>query len=236
MNRVFCTGDTHGQFKKISMLCYQEKTTIDDYIIICGDVGLNYRCNELDIPNKNHLSKLPITILCVHGNHEERPYNISSYKKVYNDDLECYVYIEEQYPNILFLEDGTFKLKEHLCLCIGGAYSVDKYYRIDRGYPWFSSEQLNNEEKKRILKILENKNSFFYIFSHTVPLKYERELEDLFLPSIDQSTVDKSMEEFLDKVEDRVNYKHWFFGHFHDHFDLTPNLTILYNDIIELNL
>lgn len=90
--------------------------------------------------------------------------------------------------------------------------------------------------KERILKILNSENSFFYIFSHTAPLKYEHKLKKLFLLYIDQSRVDKSMEKFLDRVEDKASYQHWFFGHYHAHFDLTPNLTILYNNIIELNL
>ena len=91
MNRVFVTGDAHGQFKKIKQLCYEQKTTLDDYVIILGDIGLNYHCNELDIPNKKHLSKLPITLICIHGNHEERAWNLNSYKRIYNNELCCYL-------------------------------------------------------------------------------------------------------------------------------------------------
>ena len=236
MNRAYVIGDRHGRFKEIKQLCYEQKTTLDDYVVILGDVGLNYHCNELDIPNKRHLSKLPITIICIHGNHEERAWNIPSYKRIYNEELRCYVYMEEDYPNILFPEDGIIYLNDKKCLCMGGAYSVDKFYRLQMGYNWFKSEQLTEEGKEKILKILEVENSFSYIFTHTIPLKYERELEYLFLPSIDQSTVDKSMEEFLDKVEDRITYQHWFFGHYHDTNDLNDKLTILYHDIIELHL
>lgn len=95
---------------------------------------------------------------------------------------------------------------------------------------------MTREEKEKILDILEEENSFYYIFSHTVPLKYERELEELFLPTINQDEVDKSMEQFLDTVEDKITYKHWFFGHYHDSFDLTDKVTILYHLVIELNL
>ena len=44
------------------------------------------------------------------------------------------------------------------------------------------------------------------------------------------------MEQFLDIVEDKITYKHWFFGHYHDSFDLTDKVTILYHLVIELNL
>ena len=237
MNRVFCTADTHGQFKRIKQFCYSKQTTLNDIILVLGDVGLNYHCNEYDIPNKKFLSKLPVTILCIHGNHEERAYNLPSYKKVFVPFINAYGYKEEEYPNIIFIEDGIFYLKEKKCLAIGGAYSIDKYYRLYRGYGhWFPSEQPTEEEKQKIFDIIENENSFNYIFSHTVPLKYERELVDLFLPSINQSMVDKSTEKFLDKVEDKIMYDHWYFGHYHASFDLTDKVTILFNEFIELNL
>lgn len=234
--RVFCTGDCHGSFNKIKHLCETENTSINDYLVILGDVGVNYFLNGLDIRSKNFLSTLPITLICIHGNHEERAWNIDTYKKVYNEELKCYVYVEEEYPNILFPENGALFLKDKRCLCVGGAYSVDKHYRLAMGQKWFPDEQLNNEEKKEILEKIKGDNSFYFIFSHTCPLKYEKDLEYLFLSWLDQSTIDKSMEEFLDKVEDSINYQHWFFGHFHDTNELNEKVTILYNDIIELDL
>ena len=88
------------------------------------------------------------------------------------------------------------------------------------------------EDKQRILSIIEKNNSFDYIFSHTAPLNYEPTY--LFLPMIDQREVDKSMEEFLQDVYDKITFKRWFFGHYHDDKILTSNLRLMYNDIIEL--
>ena len=237
MNRAFCTGDIHGSLSRIKTLCKQENTTKEDYLVICGDLGLNYFLDERDTHIKDKLARMPITIIGIHGNHEERAWNIPTYKRVYNEELKCYTWIEPDRPNIIFPEDGIFYLKNKKCLCLGGAYSVDKYYRLYCGAGrWFESEQMTTEEKERILNIIDKENSFNYIFSHTIPLKYERELERLFLPTVNQDEVDKSMEQFLDVVEDRITYDHWFFGHFHDSFDLTDKVTILYNLIVELNL
>ena len=61
-------------------------------------------------------------------------------------------------------------------------------------------------------------------------------MEELFYFGVNQDEVDKSMEQFLDIVEDKITYKHWFFGHYHDSFDLTDKVTILYYLVIELNL
>ena len=49
--------------------------------------------------------------------------------------------------------------------------------------------------------------------THTAPLKYEP--TEVFLKGIDQSEVDKSTEAWLDKIEDRLDYKKWYCGHYH---------------------
>lgn len=236
MGQVFCVSDTHADFRRIKSFCDRIKTTKEDMLLILGDVGLNYFLDKRDDMNKEYVENLPITILCIHGNHEERAYNLPSYKRVYEPRIKAYVYKEPSYPSILFIEDGIFYLGDKKCLAIGGAYSIDKLFRLKAGYRWFESEQPTEEEKEKILKIVDGENSFNYIFSHTVPLKFERELKHLFLPFVNQSTVDKSTEEFLDKVEDRIKYDHWYFGHYHADLNLTDKVTILYMSIIELNL
>lgn len=236
MSRIFVKGDCHGNFTFLKQWCKVNKTTTNDYLVLCGDAGINFYLNKTDEKLKKRISECPITLICIHGNHEERPKNIESYSFKYSDEFKCNIWIEEKYPNIIFPQDGVIELLGHKCLVLGGAYSIDKYYRIYRNLTWFPEEQMSDEDKERILKILEKENSFEYIFSHTAPLNYERELIDLFLPGINQYEVDKSMEKFLSEVHDKINFKHWFFGHFHDSFDLTDKVTILYNNIVELKI
>ena len=51
------------------------------------------------------------------------------------------------------------------------------------------------------------------MLSHTAPLKYEP--VEAFLNGVDQSQVDQSMEQWLDRLEDRLAYGKWYCGHFH---------------------
>ena len=37
----------------------------------------------------------------------------------------------------------------------------------------------------------------------------------MFLSGVDQSSVDKSTEEWLDTIERRLQYKQWYCGHYH---------------------
>lgn len=210
---IYITGDKHGDFREILYFCYENKTTLNDIMIILGDAGINYYADERDYILKNSLLQYPITFFCIHGNHEERPENIKSYKtKKFHGGI---VYYEEEYPNILFAKDSEiYNFNNHSVLVIGGAYSIDKYFRLERGYNWYASEQPDEKIKKMVIsKINSMDNKIDIILSHTCPYKYLP--REMFLEGINQSTVDNSTEYFLDDVEKMTNYKIWYCGHYH---------------------
>ena len=125
------------------------------------------------------------------------------------------VYVEDEYPTLLFAKDGeVFDLDGYKAISIGGAYSVDKHYRLARGWSWFDDEQPNDTVKARVEAQLNELNwKIDIVLSHTCPLKYEP--VEAFLDGIDQSTVDRSTEIWLDSIEERLDYRHWYCGHFH---------------------
>ena len=185
----------HRDFTRFNNKEYTEQ----DIVIILGDVGLNYYQNITDMIEKERLTtNNKNKFFCIRGNHEERPENISTYKEV--DMYEGKVYIEDEYPNIIFAKDGgIYNINGKTILTIGGAYSVDKEYRLLYGYNWFKDEQLTKEEMNEILKNIKGKH-FDIVLTHTCPYKYIP--VEMFLKGLDQSKVDKSMEKFLDRVEE----------------------------------
>lgn len=223
---IYITGDKHGRFGDLLCYCTENNLNKRDIIIILGDAGINYHLNENDTKLKKVLKEFSVTFFCIHGNHEERPENLIGYKtKEFHKGI---VYYEDEYPNILFAKDGEiYEFNKQKVLVIGGAYSVDKDYRIAHGINWFSSEQINDEVKEKILKLVENKK-IDVILSHTCPFKYEP--TEMFLPFVDQSNVDRSTEMFLDKVEEKVKYKKWYCGHFHTDKEV-DKVRFMYNDI-----
>ena len=70
---IYITGDTHGDFSIVEGFCQHNETTTDDVLIILGDVGINYFGEPHDLDLKKELSDYPITLFCIHGNHEKRP-------------------------------------------------------------------------------------------------------------------------------------------------------------------
>ena len=230
--KIFITGDTHGDYYRIKRFCKKHETSKEDVLIILGDAGYNYFLGERDYQTKKRITKLPITLFCIRGNHEARPQNLSTMKEdIFFDNK---VYYEEDYPNIKYAVDGfdyyipyqwyfdtdecKFKPAKSIhTMVIGGAYSVDKYHRINMGWSWFEDEQLSTEEMLKVYDYLD----YLYIhdkpidvfLTHTCPCIYEP--VDLFLPMVDQSLVDKSMERFLGRIEYEYPYKAWFWGHYH---------------------
>lgn len=226
MDMIYITGDTHGKFERIKAFCKQNDTSQNDVMIILGDAGINYS-GLPDRGKKHQLAKIPITIFAIHGNHEQRPSTIETYKtKKWNKGI---VYYEEEFPNILFAKDGEiYDFGGLKTIAIGGAYSVDKNYRLTFGYKWWSDEQPSDEVKQYVEKQLDSASwDVDVVLSHTTPLKYEP--VEMFLPNIDQSTVDKSTEIWLDKIEEKLAYKKWYCGHYHTEKKI-DNLEIMFNN------
>ena len=204
---IYITGDTHREFYRLHDI---EKNK-NNMLIILGDIGINYYLDERDEILKERLNSYNIKLFCVQGNHEERPQNKSTYKEV--DMFDGSVFIEEEYPNLIFAKNGElYDIDNKKVLVIGGAYSVDKNYRIIYGYPWFKDEQLSKEEMDNILNKYRGQH-IDIVLSHTCPLKYEP--TEVFIKDIDQCHVDKSMEKFLDKIEQSIDYDKWYCGHYH---------------------
>ena len=209
---IYLTGDTHGRFERIGIFCDKMQTSRDDILIILGDAGINFYAGALDILRKEYLAKLPITLLCIHGNHERRPESLPYY-----DEQEWHggkVYVEERYPNILFAKDGeVYDLDGKKAIAIGGAYSIDKAWRVE-GRSWWPDEQPSQKIKDKVVQTLDTCGwQVDTVLSHTCPYPYEP--REAFLPMIDQSTVDDSTEKWLEEIERKLKYDHWFCGHWH---------------------
>lgn len=221
------TGDTHGDIYRYKFLeQYPAETAA---LIVLGDAGFNYYGQGKDLLTKAGASMWENYIYCVRGNHEMRPEDVEGMQEMFDEDVGNVVCYETEFPLIRYFKDGLiYNICGYRTLILGGAYSVDKDYRIARGWKWFHNEQLSEEEMNNIYETYKNEE-IDVILSHTCPLSCQP--THLFLSGIDQSTVDNSMERWMEKVKQDFDWKVWLFGHYHRDLYIEPGVEMLLSNI-----
>lgn len=228
-------SDTHGNFSRFKDVPKDEEYNV----IILGDAGINYSLDEQDNQLKNRLKRryCNLTFYVVRGNHEARPQSIKTMKTIYDPEVQGIVYMEDKWPNIrYFMDYGIYTIDNLAIGVIGGAYSVDKWFRlshiprIDGWTGWFFDEELSDDEMAAAYELFKNQK-FDLILSHTCPDEYKP--VDLFLSFVDQASISDRMEKFLSLIAKNCSWKKWCYGHYHDDRN-TEKTRMFYNDIVSL--
>lgn len=211
---ILVTGDIHGEVHRVADAVARFGLSSEDTVVLLGDTGMNYYGNKCgDHHRKKRLNNLGVTMFCVHGNHEMRPETIVTYHETKWHGGT--VYVEDEFHNLLFAKDGeVYEVAGKKAIVIGGAYSVDKWYRLQRNLHWFPDEQPSVEIKNRVEQKLDELGwKVDLVWTHTCPEKYTP--REAFLSGVNQAAVDNSTEQWLDTIEDRLEYKAWYCGHWH---------------------
>jgi 3-oxoacid CoA-transferase subunit A len=235
---IFICGDLHGDKNTVrnfynNHIKNTPKEQEENWMICLGDFGALYSFDYRDRNFKREMSKYPFKYFVIRGNHEAR----ASVRQVAEPDLWEEVEVfgnkclrQPAYPNIYYARDdgGIYNINGRKTLVIPGAYSVDKHYRLMRGWAWFPDEQLAGHERLALLLDAENQH-FDFVFSHTCPYRYMP--TDLFLGCVDQNTVDNTMEYWMDTLHDSIEFNHWCWGHFHDDRIEAPYCEMFFRDV-----
>ena len=234
IKRWLITGDLHANISRFKNLPKEDQEDENLGIIILGDSGFNYTMDVNDSHLKNTLDKrYKFTLYCLRGNHEARPQNVQGMKLVYDENVCGEVYMQDKWPKIRYFKDwGVYTIDSYKVAVVGGAYSVDKFYRLQNNLRWFEDEQLDTDEMIHCTRDFTNLK-VDVVLTHTCPKSWEP--TDMFLPSINQSKVDKSMELFLEELAQVFDWNCWLFGHYHADRLERPHVEILYHDMEDLN-
>ena len=226
---IYLTGDTHGDLKRLSHKNWPEGKllTKDDYVIILGDFGVvwnHIQSNRNEIFWLEWLDEKPWTTLFIDGNHECHPRLQSDFPII--DKFNGKVgHISD---TVYHLRRGeTYIIDDKSFFTMGGAYSIDRTSRMLH-VSWWNEEIPTREEFDYGLTNLELiGNKVDYILGHTTSVKaIIRMLKPTWL-------VDDEVANYFDHIEDIVEFKRFYFGHWHkDKEDKTHR--VLYKDIILL--
>jgi predicted phosphodiesterase len=232
MSRIFITGDIHGDIDihKLNSESFIEgkELTKDDYVIIAGDFGLVWSGPKKDEWWLKWLDEKPWTTLFIDGNHE-------------NFDLLDAYPVEEWNggkvhkikPSIIHLMRGqVFNLNGKKFFTFGGASSIDKERRIE-GQSWWAREIPSYAEYEEGLATLDKHDwKVDYVLTHTCPVSTLRWMSNKY--GFDLKPIDQ-VNQYLEIVQHSfLEYKAWFFGHFHENINLPDKQIMLYDQFIEL--
>lgn len=229
---IYITGDTHGDpVRFIENNMGDNEWTSDDYLIVCGDFGFIFRNNDSEREFLDYLETKPYTICFCDGNHENFP-AIFSYPKVeWNGG-----FVHKIRKNIFHLMRGQiFNIDNKKIFVMGGAYSIDRDWRIE-GFSWWSDEQPNEEEYATGLRNLEKCNyEVDYIITHTAPQAIVERLIAKqpwnIRADFEMNYRDYKLMGFLGEVLFKTKFKHWFFGHWHFDTLVDETCTAVYYDV-----
>lgn len=251
---IYVTGDTHGDFGRFSKKKLRIKgmeLTADDYVIVCGDLGLCWAKDKTFDYNCKNFKQKSYTTLWVQGNHD-------------NFDMIAEFPIEEWHggkvrhivrDKVILLERGqVFDINGKTFFTFWGASSHDvqggilnrndydfEYERckaIDSGLPfrivhesWWPQELPNEEEMEEGRRNLEKLNyKVDYVITHCCSSGMQAILDK----GPGRIYEDNILTKYLQEIEEKLEYKHWYFGHYHNDKSIDDKHTLLYYAILEI--
>ena len=223
---IVVSGDIHGDYEKLVYMCCVQYQMTDTLIIVAGDCGFGfYRPDYYDAIYKkvsNRLAKANNWIVFIRGNHDNPAYFDSK---------------QVNYERWKAVPDySVLKACGHTILCVGGAISVDRTWRMNEQYIdeekeeygdlmpyvyWPDERPVYNES---ILDSIGKDHAIDVVITHTAP-SFCQEVQPSLIENLLKS--DKDLLDDLNherKVMDAIHtylienghpLQHWFMGHFH---------------------
>lgn len=225
---IFVTGDTHGAQDLRTRLegnKILKGLTKEDYLVILGDFGLVWGG---DIAWERRwlrwLSEREYTTLFVDGNHE-------NFDLLYSYPVQDFMggKASQIHDSVWWLHRGeVYALNGCKCFTFGGALSIDKDLRTS-GRSWWHQEIPSEAEFQHALDTLEKNNwNVDYVFTHTCPERIRRMLPQLPLTFSRLSLLKgtDAVNEMLEIIREKLEFRHWYFGHFHMDLDIVSPLGV----------
>ncbi len=250
---IYITGDCHSNFERFNKSIFPEQAemTKDDFVIICGDFGGVWN-KETESKQEtmvlDWLDCKPFTTLFVDGNHE-------NFDRLYSYPVEEWHggKVHKIRLSVIHLMRGqVFELDGKKIFTFGGASSHDinggilesndpdfkkKKKRLDMGdkpyrinhLSWWKEELPSAVEMEDGLKNLEaHGNTVDFIVTHCCASSTLAVISHgLYKPDI--------LTTYLEELRQKVRFKKWFFGHYHDNKNVSAEEILVWEQIVRVS-
>ncbi len=224
---IYITGDTHrsdlGRFQTFCTL--RPQLSKRDYMIVAGDFGGVWSEKTLEY-DLQRFSVLPFTVLFVDGNHENFDLIDAFPVEMWRGGK-----VHRIRPDIIHLMRGqVYEIEGKTVFTFGGATSIDRAGRME-GVDWWRQEVPTYEQLDEGLANLRRYgNCVDYVITHSCG---ERAYAYLAAHRLIGSKGMYPENHLLSNFEDRVAFRHWYFGHYHVDARLGDRYTALLHEIVE---
>ena len=121
-----------------------------------------------------------------------------------------------------------FKIDEKKFFTFGGAFSIKRVRGNSPVYMWEEEMPSQNEYDEGINNLKSKNFTVDYVLTHTAPKKWLNEINET------GNEFERKLNEYLDHIEEKTQYKQWYFGHFHKDIK-KEKYTVLYKKMVFLN-
>jgi DNA repair exonuclease SbcCD nuclease subunit len=229
---MYITGDLHGyiDISKLNSKRFpqNDELTKDDFVFIAGDFGLVWNNKNDEKYWRRWLRSKSFTTLFIDGNHENHELLDSYPIEHWNGGK-----VHKISDSIIHLMRGqVYRINNYKIFTFGGARSHDKEYRREN-INWWSREMPSEEEYLEGIMNLDNHNwEVDIVITHTCPSS----TVSLLNKALNISSEIDELNNYLETIKNRLGYKKWYFGHFHNDLELPDNQVLIYNRIEELRM
>lgn len=228
---IYITGDTHIpiDIEKLNELNFTEykNLTKNDYVIITGDFGAIWDNGEKELYWREWLHKKNFITLFIDGNHE-------NFDLLYKFPVE-YKFggkVHKINDSIYHLMRGqVFNIDNSKFFTMGGASSTDKENRIKNISWWEEEIPDSNEMEEGLANLEKHNNKVDYILTHTCSSSVLKDITKIYGF---QPKPEDGVNEYLEIIEGKVDFKHWYFGHFHEDIEIDAKHTLVFEKIIKI--
>lgn len=257
MAGIWVTGDLHGSIdiKKLGNKNLKEKYTFEgsqneNFMIICGDFGLIWDWHGESKEEKywlDWLNQRPFTTLFVDGNHENYERLMNEYPIVEWHGGK----VQKIRKNVIHLMRGeVYDILGKKFWTFGGASSHDikdgildpvkdkelikswngyeyahKQFRINRQSWWAEEIASPDEMKHGVDNLVAHDDVVDFIITHCAPQT---------VASMMGCRQPDDMTMYLNTIAHNVQFKEWYFGHYHTNTRIMGKFYCIYDDVMQI--
>ena len=244
---IYVTGDCHGDYSRFlnTGFCHNTGLTKDDYVIIAGDFGY-WDESEKQRNRLQFLDSLPFTTLFVDGNHEnfDLLYSlpVSTWKggkvhkitdsvihlmrgQVFTIDGATFFTFggassHDIQGGVIELDDPNYRMRVATLYAMGWSFRVNHL-------SWWKEELPSQQEMDEGIANLDKCGwNVDFVITHCHNSLYQGML-------VYENSVDR-LNQYFDDISQRLNYKRWYFGHYHTNKAVTYKDICLYGNIEQI--